>query len=299
MDRVVIKGWRRLGVRCWGPRWGSPVFLLHGTPGCRLSVRPRQVDLLRLGVRLVTYDRPGYGLSDPHAGRTIADAAEDIRAIADALGIEEFAVMGRSGGAPHALACAALLPGRVTKVASLVGLAPYDAADLDWLDGMVELNRQQYGAAVLGARPLAEVIYPQVVAMRADPEHLARRLEREGSPADQEALRDPEYRETFIHSIREAIDRTLDGWASDSLAFTRPWGFDPGWIRVPTLLWHGTRDVFSPVSHAQWLAERIEGAMLLVCDDASHLSAAGIQVSVLRWLLDRGPNRFTRTGLPA
>jgi pimeloyl-ACP methyl ester carboxylesterase len=286
MDQIVIKGWRRLVVRCWGPRKGSPVFLLHGTPGCRLSVRPNDADLERQDIRLVTYDRPGYGLSDPHPGRIVADAADDVRAIADALDIEIFAVMGRSGGAPHALACAALLPYRVTRVASLVGLAPYDAPDLAWLDGMVELNRQQYGAALLGPGPLAEVIYPQVVAMRADPEHLARRLEREGSPADRQALRDPEYRATFVRSIREAVSRSLDGWAADSLAFTRPWGFDPGWITVPTLIWHGASDVFAPVAHARWLAGRIGGAQLLLSDDASHLCAADIQVPALRWLVD-------------
>jgi pimeloyl-ACP methyl ester carboxylesterase len=289
MNRVVIKGWRRLAVRCWGPRRGAPAFLLHGTPGCRLSIRPRDADLERLGVRLVTYDRPGYGLSDPHPRRTVADAADDVQAIADALGIDRFAVLGRSGGAPHALACAALLPDRVTRVASLVGLAPFDAEGLDWLDGMVELNRQQFGAAVLGPRPLAEVIYPQVVAMRADPEHLARRLEREGSRADREALRDPIYRATFVDSVRESVQRSLDGWAADSLAFTRPWGFDPRWIKVPTLLWHGAWDVFSPLNHARWLAQRIEGATLSVSDDASHLSASGIQVSALRWLLDGDP----------
>lgn len=285
MDQVVIKGWRRLAVRCWGPQDGSPVFLLHGTPGCRLSIRPDDTDLERQEIRLVTYDRPGYGLSDPHPGRIVADAADDVRAIADALGVGRFAVMGRSGGAPHALACAALLPGRVSRVASLVGLAPHDAPDLDWLDGMVELNRQQYGAAMLGPGPLAEVIYPQVVAMRADPEHLARRLEREGSPADRQTLRDPEYRAAFVRSIGEAVGRSLDGWAADSLAFTRPWGFDPGWITVPTLLWHGTWDVFAPASHARWLAGRIKGALLSL-SDASHLSAAEVQANTLRWLVD-------------
>lgn len=299
MDRVVIKGWRRLVVRCWGPRSGVPVFLLHGTPGCRLSVRPPDADLERHGVRLVTYDRPGYGRSDPHPGRVVADAADDVRAIADALDLQTFAVMGRSGGAPHALACAALLPDRVTRVASLVGLAPFDAPDLDWLDGMAELNRQQYGAALLGPGPLAEVIYPQVVAMRADPEHLARRLEQEGSPADHVALRDPEYRATFVRGIREAVARSLDGWAADSLAFTRPWCFDPGWIAVPTLLWHGAWDVFAPVAHARWLARRITGARLSLSDETSHLGAAEVQVHVLRWLVSGDDPWLAPCGLTA
>jgi pimeloyl-ACP methyl ester carboxylesterase len=285
MDEILINNWRRLAFRRWGDPTGSPVFLLHGTPGCRLSVRPSDAELSRLEVCLITYDRPGYGLSDPHPGRSVADAANDVRVIADALGIDTFAVIGRSGGGPHALACAALLPDRVIRVASLVGFAPYDASGLDWLDGMVELNRSQYGAARHGPKELARIIYPQVVAMRADPEHLLRRLQAESAPDDRAALDDPEYRTTFIESINEAIGRSLDGWAADSLAFTRPWGFDPRWITTPTLLWHGTWDMFIPVSHARWLADRIPGAVLIVSDGSGHLTASNIHYEAIQWLL--------------
>jgi pimeloyl-ACP methyl ester carboxylesterase len=256
MDEILIKSWRKLAVRRWGTRTGFPVFLLHGTPGSRLSVYPSDAELKRLGVHLITYDRPGYGLSDPHPGRSVADAADDVRAIADALGIGEFGVIGRSGGGPHALACAALLPDRVTRVASLVGLAPFDAIGLDWWRGMVDLNREQYSAALMGPRELAGVIYPQVVAMRANPEHMVQRLEAEGSAEDRAALRDPDYRASMIANMTEAVGRSLDGWAADSMAFTRPWGFDPEWITTPTLLWHGKWDVFNPVSHARWLGAR-------------------------------------------
>jgi pimeloyl-ACP methyl ester carboxylesterase len=291
METFLIKGWRRLAVRRWGIPTGFPVFLLHGTPGSRLQVHLADAEFEHLGVHLITYDRPGYGLSDPHPGRSVADAADDVQAIADALGLSEFAVIGRSGGGPHALACAALLPDRVTRVASLVGLAPYDAMGLDWLRGMVELNRQQYSAARMGPRALAQVIYPQVIAMRANPEHLVQRLESEGSLEDQAALRNPEYRAAMIENITEAVGRSLDGWAADSLAFTRPWGFEPHWISAPTLLWHGAWDVFSPVTHARWLAERIKTAVLLLSDRASHLSASGVQSGAIQWLLDGGmPN---------
>jgi len=288
MDELLIKNWRRLGIRRWGIPDGFPVFLLHGTPGCRLSVRPSDAELKRLGVNLITYDRPGYGRSDPQPGRSVADAADDVRAIADAWGIDKFAVIGRSGGGPHALACAALLPDRVTRVASLVGLAPYDAQGLNWLHGMVELNRTQYDAALLGPKELAQVIYPQVVAMRADPEHLVRRLEAEASLEDRESLNDPEYRATLMTSITEAVARSVDGWSADSLAFTRPWGFDPQWITVPTLLWHGTWDVFSPVTHARWLADRIKGAMLTLSEHRSHLTASSVQRGAIQWLLHGG-----------
>jgi len=292
MDHVVIKGWRRLGVRRFGILDGTPVFLLHGTPGCRLSARPSDVDLERLGVHLVTYDRPGYGRSDPHRGRTVADAADDVRIIADSLGLGTFAVIGRSGGGPHALACAALLPERVTRAAALVSPAPFDADDLDWFRGMVALNRSMYGAAVMGPRQLAQEIFPRVEAMRSDPEHLLRSLEAEAPPEDRATLSDPAYRAEFVASITEAVGRSLAGWAGDSMAFTRPWGFDPAWIAAPTLLWHFARDPFIPVSHALWLARRIGNVHFKISEQGSHLWAAAVQYDAIRWLLEgRVPDR--------
>lgn len=126
------------------------MFLLHGTPGSRLGPAPRPSVLYRMGIRLITFDRPGYGGSDRSLGRTVSAAADDVRLIADALGIGRFGVVGRSGGAPHALACAALIPERIARAGSLVGLAPPDAADLDWFDGMTEANVLAYVNAAAG-----------------------------------------------------------------------------------------------------------------------------------------------------
>jgi len=175
-DDFVVRRWRRLAARRWGDLDGRPVFLLHGTPGSRLGVHPDEGDLRRLGVCLITYDRPGYGLSDPKHGRTVADAAADVELIADHYGYDRFLVVGRSGGGPHALACAALLPSRVAGVASLLGLAPFDAEGLDWFDGMNDANREEYGAALRGRSALSTRIYPEVVAIRANPGHLVDRL---------------------------------------------------------------------------------------------------------------------------
>nr|WP_051940057.1 alpha/beta hydrolase [Phaeacidiphilus oryzae] len=126
---------------------GRPVVLLHGTPGSRLGPFPNEAMLYRNSIRLITYDRPGYGGSDRMVKRQVGDAAADVERIADALGLERFGVAGRSGGGPHALACAAALPGRVTRCASLVSLAPYRAEGLDWTAGMVESNRRAYAEA--------------------------------------------------------------------------------------------------------------------------------------------------------
>src|SRR4051794_9200169 len=135
---------RGVAVEEWGAPAGYPVFLLHGTPGSRLGPIPRAMVLYQLGIRLVTFDRPGYGRSDRRIGRAVADVADDVRHIADFLQLREFAVLGRSGGGPHALACAALLPDRVSRVAALVGLAPTQAEGLDWFEGMTAANTREY-----------------------------------------------------------------------------------------------------------------------------------------------------------
>jgi pimeloyl-ACP methyl ester carboxylesterase len=287
-DHDLTIGWRKLSVRFCGPLSGYPVFLLHGTPGSRLGIRPDDEQLDELGVRLIAYDRPGYGRSDPYLGRSVAQAADDVRAIADAFGYETFAVLGRSGGGPHALACAALLPERVTGVASLVGLAPFGAPDLDWLAGMADTNRRQYTAAIKGRAALTRLLFPEVMALRADPTRFGRRLFAQATPADQALMADKRYRERLLTGIVEAVAQSLDGWAGDSLAFTRPWGFEPGLIRVPTLLWHGMRDVFSPLAHTTWLAKQIRHVTVSLSESSSHLHAAGAQVEALQWLV-QGP----------
>ena len=146
-QQVAVPGGRRLAVESLGDPEGNPVFLLHGTPGGRNGPRPRGIVIYRLGIRLISYDRPGYPDSD-----RILNALSRVRprmsqVIADYFGLDRFSVVGRSGGAPHALACAALLPDRVISAAALGSLAPCDADHLDWQAGMTESNRRAYGYA--------------------------------------------------------------------------------------------------------------------------------------------------------
>src|SRR5436309_14672066 len=135
---------------------GAPVFDLHGTPGCRLSGRhPDPSRVSAAGLRVVSYDRPGYGRSTRQSGRRVVDCVGDVAAIADDLGIERFVVRGGSGGGPHALAVAARLPDRVTRVACVVGVAPYDAEDCDWFAGMDRVYVREAGWALPGAQSAA------------------------------------------------------------------------------------------------------------------------------------------------
>lgn len=283
VDAVVTATGRTLKVAEWGEPAGRPVFFLHGTPSSRLERCLHPAALA--GVRLVTYDRPGYGESDPNPGRTVADVAADVATIADALGLGRFAVYGASGGGPHALACAALLPDRVERAASLSGLAPYDVLGSAWTDGMAESNITEIGAAVAGPEVLAEMLAPQRAAILADPPSLVEDLAAELPPPDSDLLRRPDVAAALTAEFAESVRSSTAGWIDDDLAFTRSWGFDPAAITVPVLIWHGGRDKLVPVAHATALAGLVPHATAITDPDAGHLSAIDAHPDTLSWLL--------------
>jgi pimeloyl-ACP methyl ester carboxylesterase len=272
---IGVSEGRRVAVDCWGDPKGFPVFLLHGTPGSRKGPVPRAPLLYQLGVRLVCYDRPGYGGSDRHKGRSVTDAAWDVLAIADHLGLDEFGVVGRSGGGPHALACAALIEEtRLRNVAVLVSLAPSDATGLDWFEGMTNSNIDDYE---LASRNDSDAVVADL-AQRAeqiqqDPESLLDVLEKEMADADLRIVTDVAIRRQLAATYKEALKDGAHGWIDDVLAFRRPWGFDLEKIAVPVRLWHGEADVFSPAEHSRWLAKRIPRAQIEVQPGAAHFGA--------------------------
>lgn len=274
---------RNLAVEHHGNPRGRPVFLLHGTPGSRLGPAPRSAVLYRLGVRLITFDRPGYGASDRLPGRRVASVVADVETIADELGISEFAVVGRSGGAPHALACAALLPERTVRTASLVGLAPRDAQGLDWFEGMTESNVREYINAAAGHHHVTAALTFRAVAIRADPTGSVAEM-RQGLPeSDREIVADAGIRAMLVRNFAEGLRSSAGGWIDDVMAFSTDWEFRPEDISGPVLLWHGEDDVFAPVQHTRWLAERIPGAQLVVERGAAHFGALRVLTRILSW----------------
>jgi pimeloyl-ACP methyl ester carboxylesterase len=291
---VRAAGDRRLTTQVYGDPDGKPVFVLHGTPGSRLGPHPRSAVLHRLGVRLISFDRPGYGESDRMEGRKVADVAADVLAIADDLGLETFSVVGRSGGGPHALACAALLPERMTKAAVLVGLAPRGADGLDWYDGMADSNVLEFTAAANGYEGFAAHTSATADAIRADPASLIVSLQAEMPDPDRRVVADRGIRSKLIETYAEALRTSAFGWIDDVLAFCSPWGFDPAAVRIPVLLWHGASDVFSPASHARWLAARIPSAAVVVQAGAAHFGAIDVLPDILQWLSARGREAVDR-----
>jgi pimeloyl-ACP methyl ester carboxylesterase len=273
MPRFVTVNGRQVAYDTTGDPDGLPVISLHGTPGGRLFRYPDGDRVAETGAHLITYDRAGYGLSDRHRGRSVADNVGDVAAIADDLGIDRFAVMGGSGGGPHCLAVAARLPERVIRCRCMVGVAPYGAEGLDWLDGMDAENVKEFGWAMAGEKQLT-------AELEREAETMVQRVEEnpgailEGfdlSEADREALENPITQRMLVEATPAMFTNGVFGWVDDDLAFVKPWGFDVSEITVPTEVWYGETDVLVPAAHGRWLARNVPGAEVTVEQDEGHL----------------------------
>ena len=155
--RIRLRDGRTLAVAEWGDPTGVPLFALHGTPGSRVAFWQDPTIYARHGLRRITLDRPGYGESTRLPGRIVADVVPDILDVADELSIGSFAMTGGSGGGPHALACAALLPDRVLRCLADVCVAPFDAEGLDWLAGQTKGNVAEFEAALRGEADIRKI----------------------------------------------------------------------------------------------------------------------------------------------
>lgn len=249
----------------------------HGTPNIGLPPEPLFPASEPLGIRWISYDRPGYGGSTARPGRDVASAASDTAAVADALGIGSFAVMGHSGGGPHALACAALLGNRVWGVLTVSALAPHDADGLDWFAGMADPTAASLRAAA-GGRATKE--RHEASADDDDPGFVA---------ADLDALA-AEWR-WFGKVVGPALADGPGALIDDDLAYVAPWGFDPADVKAPSLLLQGEQDRIAPSAHGAWLARRIPGAELWLRADDGHISILRSAPAALAWLTTRAPAR--------
>jgi pimeloyl-ACP methyl ester carboxylesterase len=273
-DRLQIVGAedRLLDVELTGPPDGQPLIFHTGTPSAGTIFAPWAQAGGERNLRHIAYARPGYRQSDRRAGRTVADCVVDVAAIADELGIDRFFTVGWSGGGPHALACAALLPGRTIAAATLAGVAPRTAAGLDWLDGMGDENIEEFGAAEAGEPELRAYLEEQAPALAAATgAELHAALGDLLSEVDRGALTG-EFAEYLAHSMRAGLAHGMWGWFDDDVAFVRDWGFKVEAIARPVTIWQGAHDRFVPAAHGAWLAGHVAGARAQLLADHGHLS---------------------------
>ncbi len=270
-----------------GPR--GTVVLHHGTPGAAALFTASVAAGAERGLRHVCYSRPGYGLSSRRTGRSVADCAPDVAAIADTLGLDRFYTVGWSGGGPHAMACAALLPERVIAAATIGGVAPAHAPGLDWTAGMGQENLTEFAAARAGSQPLMSYLQreaAQLASAGAEQIHLA--LGDLVSEVDRAAL-SGEYAQHLSDSMGRGLAPGVAGWLDDDLAFMSEWGVDLSAMRVPVSVWQGAEDRFVPFSHGEWLAGNVASAQGRLRPEHGHLSlVVGAYGEILDDLLEVG-----------
>jgi pimeloyl-ACP methyl ester carboxylesterase len=263
---------RALEVVLAGPPDGIPLIFHHGTPGAAGPFATLVATGAERKVRHIAYSRPGYAGSGRDRGRSVASCVADVVAIADALGYDRFYSSGGSGGGPHSIACAALIPDRVIAAAAISTPAPVDAEGLDWTAGMGAENVEEQSAARAGGRKLEEYLEREARAVNgASADELLLVWRELFGPADRRAVTGA-YAEHTIRQLERSLAAGIWGWFDDDVALVADWGFQLESVTVPLYIWHGADDHFIPLSHAEWLAGHVPGATPRLRAGEGHLS---------------------------
>ena len=275
-QRITIPaaGGRVLEALVAGPDDAMPLVFHTGTPSGLVGYGPLADAASARGLRTVLYARPGYGGSTPQPGRLVADAAADVEKILERIGADEFVTAGWSGGGPHALACAALLPVRCLAAATIAGVAPSDSPGLDWMGGMAEENLEEFRAALAGEAELTGFLYaPAGMLGGISAAGVADGLGGLISEADKAVLT-AEFADYLAASLRAAVTAGIDGWRDDDLAFTRDWGLSLEALghATPVTIWQGDQDRMVPSTHGAWLAANIPLARARMRPGEGHLT---------------------------
>jgi pimeloyl-ACP methyl ester carboxylesterase len=277
---------RELCVEVAGDPAGRPILVHNGTPNSRHMYSRWIEDAERRGIKLCSYDRPGYGKSTPQPGHSVADGAADVRAIAEALEADRLGVWGSSGGGPYALACAAMLPDLVVAVGVVASIAPWGAPGLDFFAGMGQDNVEDiemYFSDREAARKKAAQEREEALSVTA--EQVSKGWESLVSDADAAVLTG-DFADLMVQSFQDGLAPGDQGWWDDGVSHLEPWGFELDSVRVPVKLWHGHQDRFVPVQHGQWLAEHVAGAEADISQADGHLTLLVNRVpEVHEWLI--------------
>jgi pimeloyl-ACP methyl ester carboxylesterase len=276
---------RQIGFAEFGDPQGRAVFWLHGTPGARRQI-PTEARLYaeQHHIRLIGTDRPGTGSSSPHLYENVAAFAEDLRAIADILGIDKMAVIGLSGGGPYALASAAGLPDRVVAAGVLGGVAPF-LGDERITSGLMNLGSRVAPLLQLAGDPLrigASLLIRAIRPVATSALYLYAAVSPE---ADRRLLTRPEFKAMFLDDLLNGSRKQLAAPFNDVILFTRDWGFRLDEVKVPVRWWHGDSDHIVPFAHGQHAVSLLPDAELFVLPGESHLAGLGRGEEILATLM--------------
>ncbi len=279
---------RSVGFAEYGDRHGYPVVVCHGTPGSRLMLQFADGPARDLGLRVIIPDRPGYGLSDAKPEGSLVGWTEDLRALADHLGFEAFAVIGVSGGVPYALAAAYALPLRVTHLQVISGLAPLTQKDV--LSHLDSRQRTMTRAVRGGSLLLQSVLKMASGQLSQLPDKLLQRVVRLAPGVNGPLSVNLVAQQAMAESFREAFRHGGGGLAGDLALFSRSWGFAISRVTVQAQLWHGEEDLVVPVGMGHYLAGRLPRCDATFIPDAGHYWVVEHVEEILTALRRRLPN---------
>jgi pimeloyl-ACP methyl ester carboxylesterase len=268
--RVSLEGGRALGFAEFGDPGGHPVLYFHGFPSSRLEARIAGSAASRLRIRLIALDRPGYGLSDFQPDRTLLDWPGDVTAFADALAMERFSLLGISGGAPYAAACALDLADRLVSVGIVCGLGPVDVPECT--RDMTLSHRLAFFLSLRTPR-LARSLFRVVASdIRRDPRRFLAAFTAQAPEPDRRILRREGIRQALLEAFREAVRGGPEGCIHDLGLYSRPWGLSLEKIEVGVNLWHGEKDQTVPAAMGRYLAKTIPRTQATFIPGEGHFS---------------------------
>ena len=284
---VPMPGGRDLEVVRHGPADGRVLVSHVGTPSAPDEFLPLMRAVEERGWQLVSHARPGYAASTRRPGRTVADDAADVAAVLDHLGLDRFLTLGRSGGGPHALACAALLPDRCEGAATIASIAPWEAEGLDFTAGMGPENVEEYGAAASSAAELEAFLADAAPGMaEATGDGIADALGGLVGDADRRALTG-EIADGIAREVRRGAVGGHGRLVRRRHRVRDAVGLRPGAIGVPVSVWQGADDRMVPFAHGEWLAAHVPGARVHLYEDEGHISLVGQLPRILDDLVSR------------
>lgn len=269
---INLEDGRRLGFIDCGEPEGLPIFLLHGTPGSRIFGFESEPFIHEERLRIITPERPGYGLSDPCKDRTIKNFSSDIEALANHLGIRKFHIAGISGGGPYALVCGQCLPERVISVTLIASATPTDMEG--FYEGMSRGNKLAFRISKHIPFLLRPLYFYMAHAFRKNPEKLIEAIKSQLCSWDQEVLEQLKHKKVmnvFISHVREAYRQGMEGAYSDTVLLSKPWGIDFKSITAPIFMWHGESDTLMPISPAKNFSRILPECESHFIKEAGHL----------------------------
>ena len=268
-NTITLRDGRKLGYAEYGDPTGKPVFLFHGAPGSRLSRHPDASIARNLSARIITVDRPGMGLSSYKPGRRLLDWPADVAELAVALYLDRFAVIGVSGGGPYAAACAYTLPQRLTAVALVSSVGPFDDPNL--INGLTREQRLQFTLAKRFPWLVRMLMDWESRRMPATPTAIMQKVERMYPSCDVAVVKQPGMIEMIVEDTREVFRQGARGFVEDCRILASPWGFHPSNITIPVHLWHGEADESVLVATGRYLAQTIPDCHATFYPGEGHL----------------------------